>query len=549
MSAAGLWELLACVAWGTLGLVARRATGGTQLAASLAAAAALLTAPAAALRVELAAPPLVGSLEGVPAAWLCAVAVLGGATSAVAGRIAFGRRPPGQRALLQGAALGGDALVVGLPLVEAFFGAAGVAALALFDAPVNAALVLGAANAAFIAGRPSARQAGGVREHLDGGTYDGTWRAGGKEGRGVYAYPSGARYEGEWRANRKDGRGAYFYASGASYVGEWAGGLPHGLGVRTATDGAVRCGRWEAGQLAEPMPRWQCDSTVLAAAAAAAAARDTSLHARDQEISGPWDVALRVACFPPLIALVVALAMNAVGAELAPDVAALTAPLAAANRPLALVALGAAIEPGLRRMQLRALGTFLVFKYGVGLGLGAVLWLALPAAAGPLRDVVPALCVLPVPWFALHYAFTNKNDASLAAAAVATSAAVSTVLVAAIAGASRLTDAGLPLAVPLVNLVVLAAMFVTANIVSQQLEPVRMRWAGDVSELNKVAGVADDGTDGPGASSQPRACLQGAVGSRSAALAARRPRLVRRSGGAWNFSATRARVRGVAVVA
>lgn len=77
-------------------------------------------------------------------------------------------------------------------------------------------------------------------QHADGGTYDGEWSNGKKEGLGVYWYPSVARYEGWWRGNLKHGRGVYHYKDGGKYEGEFIDGQRSGLGVRTWTSGEAK---------------------------------------------------------------------------------------------------------------------------------------------------------------------------------------------------------------------------------------------------------------------------------------------------------------------
>lgn len=80
-------------------------------------------------------------------------------------------------------------------------------------------------------------------QHDDGGTYDGEWSSGGKEGLGEYWYPSGARYAGYWRGNVKHGRGVYHYADGGKFEGEFINGQRNGLGVRTWPTGESKARR------------------------------------------------------------------------------------------------------------------------------------------------------------------------------------------------------------------------------------------------------------------------------------------------------------------
>ena len=104
----------------------------------------------------------------------------------VFGAVALRRQRPADRALALGCALGGDVSGAAFPAVEALWGAEGLRAAALLHAPAAVAAAV-AAPAAFAAGR-AAEEGRGARKHLDGGTYDGDWLVGQKDGAGVYLY-------------------------------------------------------------------------------------------------------------------------------------------------------------------------------------------------------------------------------------------------------------------------------------------------------------------------------------------------------------------------
>ena len=85
-----------------------------------------------------------------------------------------------------------------------------------------------------------------------GGSYEGTFCNGVKEGRGVFRYASGNVYEGGWRNDKKEGAGVFNCADGRSYVGTFMNDKKSGRGVMTfAADGkAARQGcsfTWNAG--------------------------------------------------------------------------------------------------------------------------------------------------------------------------------------------------------------------------------------------------------------------------------------------------------------
>ena len=42
---------------------------------------------------------------------------------------------------------------------------------------------------------------------MDGGTYEGEWRDGQRNGNGVFYYADGSKYDGEWKEDKKDGKG------------------------------------------------------------------------------------------------------------------------------------------------------------------------------------------------------------------------------------------------------------------------------------------------------------------------------------------------------
>ena len=108
------------------------------------------------------------------------------------GALALRRQRPADRALALGCALGGDVSSAAFPFAEALWGAEALRAAALLHAPAAAAAAV-AAPAAFAAGR-AAEEGRGSRKHLDGGSYDGDWLVGQKDGAGVYVYARHAAF-------------------------------------------------------------------------------------------------------------------------------------------------------------------------------------------------------------------------------------------------------------------------------------------------------------------------------------------------------------------
>lgn len=132
--------------------------------------------------------------------------------------------------------LSGDVTVLPMACCASIWGIVGVEIVAIFAA-------LQAVQQHVFAFLTAAGSGGAwprALRHEDGGTYDGEWSAGEKEGLGKYWYPSGAQYRGWWRANKKHGRGVYQYADGGRFEGEFINGERSGLGVRTWPSGEAK---------------------------------------------------------------------------------------------------------------------------------------------------------------------------------------------------------------------------------------------------------------------------------------------------------------------
>jgi hypothetical protein len=122
---------------------------------------------------------------------------------------------------------------------------------------------------------------------------------------------------------------------------------------------------------------------------------------------------------PCLVAMLLAVALRLMGWTLSEPVTALTASLAAANKPLALIALGILFDPKLRDGQLRDIGTLLALRYGASLLLGAFILSTLASSMGAATTaVVLAALVSPVPLLTVTYAMEYDCDIGLGASAV-----------------------------------------------------------------------------------------------------------------------------------
>lgn len=84
----------------------------------------------------------------------------------------------------------------------------------------------------------------GVREGKgvwrgSGFVYDGDWRGGKRTGQGTWEWDDGSSYVGGMKDNFYDGRGIFKWADGGAYVGEYRQGSKNGNGVRKWPDGQL----------------------------------------------------------------------------------------------------------------------------------------------------------------------------------------------------------------------------------------------------------------------------------------------------------------------
>jgi predicted permease len=122
---------------------------------------------------------------------------------------------------------------------------------------------------------------------------------------------------------------------------------------------------------------------------------------------------------PCMLALFVGVALQVLGWSLPSPVVAFTSSLAAANKPLALLALGILFDPVLRPGQLRDIASLLCLRYGASLLLGAaVLFTTASAMGGACAGVVLAALISPVPLLTVTFAIEYGCDIGLGASAV-----------------------------------------------------------------------------------------------------------------------------------
>ena len=91
----------------------------------------------------------------------------------------------------------------------------------------------------------------GTMRYTSGDLYAGMWRHGLMDGRGKYTWANGAgSYDGEWLAGKKSGFGNYSYSNGDVYSGAWAEDVPQGHGfMNFAASGSVYSGNWSSGKI------------------------------------------------------------------------------------------------------------------------------------------------------------------------------------------------------------------------------------------------------------------------------------------------------------
>ena len=62
--------------------------------------------------------------------------------------------------------------------------------------------------------------------------------------RGAEAFDDGGSYEGEFHAGKREGRGRAVYVDGGVFEGEWVGGARHGHGAERFANGYFYEGEW-----------------------------------------------------------------------------------------------------------------------------------------------------------------------------------------------------------------------------------------------------------------------------------------------------------------
>ena len=445
-----------------------------------------VTLPALLLHTLTHSGPLLG--PGTPLVWL--VSIFATAFVASLGFLVYRRRPSYERGLLVGSLCGVNLGTFAYPFVEAVWGADGLRLAALYDIP-NALIVFGVSAAVFAAEQRETQRRARAQtgKHDDGGVYHGEWSVGGesKQGVGVYTYPSGAVYEGEWNNNVQAGYGVYLFAKGGSYAGQFRRGSFNGMGLRFLRNGGVKSGRFEEGDFVEALGMDASDEAASKAADASNAARKAAETSQIQETNAQAAARIvsKILTFPPMVALILAGVATAGGAASTvpgtsplPDaITALIAPLAAANRPLVLVTLGALFEPALPRMQMRSAVHFLATKYALSLLAAAVAAAFVPASLGAVRFALAALVLAPVPSVCVQYALDHDMDARLAGCLTNYSQALSLAAVCALGLASSVTDGGATIAGWATPAGLAAAAAVTAAVgflADRGLAPVKM---------------------------------------------------------------------------
>ena len=460
-----------------------------------------VTLPALLLHALTHGAPLLG--PGVPLVWLTATF----ASAFVAGIawFVYRRRPSYERGLLVGSACGVNLGTFAYPFVEAVWGPAGLRLAALYDIP-NAIVVFAVSGAVFaIEQRNTQREARAkTGKHDDGGVYAGEWSVGGesKQGVGVYDYPSGAAYEGEWNNNVKDGYGVYRFAKGGSYAGEFRRGSFHGMGLRFMRSGGVKSGRFEDGAFVEALGMEASEDASSKAAEASRRARKAAEASKVTETNAQAfaRIATKILTFPPTLALLLACVATSGGAaaDVAPGASVLpraladaVAPLASANRPLALLAMGVLFEPDLPRMRARTVAHFLATKYAAACFAAAMCVALVPASLGALRFALAALVLMPVPSVCVRYALDHDADDVTAACLANYSQVLSLVALCALGAASSLPLGGAaapgwvaPAALAMSG----ASVAAVGALADRGLAPVKMTFRGAGAKTRGVGG-------------------------------------------------------------
>ena len=458
-----------------------------------------VTLPALLLHALTHGAPLLG--PGVPLVWLTATF----ASAFVAGIVWFvyRRRPSYERGLLVGSACGVNLGTFAYPFVEAVWGPAGLRLAALYDIP-NAIVVFAVSGAVFaIEQRNTQREARAkTGKHDDGGVYAGEWSVGGesKQGVGVYDYPSGAAYEGEWNNNVKDGYGVYRFAKGGSYAGEFRRGSFHGMGLRFMRSGGVKSGRFEDGAFVEALGMEASEDASSKAAEASRRARKAAEASKVTETNAQAfaRIATKILTFPPTLALLLACVATSGGAaaDVAPGASVLpraladaVAPLASANRPLALLAMGVLFEPDLPRMRARTVAHFLATKYAAACFAAAMCVALVPASLGALRLALASLVLMPVPSVCVRYALDHDADDVTAACLANYSQVLSLVALCALGAASSLGGAAAPGWVAPAALAMSGVSVAAVGALADRgLAPVKMTFRGAGAKTRGVGG-------------------------------------------------------------
>ena len=79
----------------------------------------------------------------------------------------------------------------------------------------------------------------------NGGVYTGEWKDGQEEGNGKFVSKDGYyRYEGSYKAGMRNGHGTETYTNGKSYTGQWLKDKKHGHGTETTKSGDTFSGQY-----------------------------------------------------------------------------------------------------------------------------------------------------------------------------------------------------------------------------------------------------------------------------------------------------------------
>jgi len=96
------------------------------------------------------------------------------------------------------------------------------------------------------------RQGPGSCKYKDNGVYEGLFRKDDRHGHGVYTETNGNRYEGEWVKDERHGVGIFSSPEGERYEGDFVQNRREGFGVGVRKDGTKQEGRWSKNLFIEP---------------------------------------------------------------------------------------------------------------------------------------------------------------------------------------------------------------------------------------------------------------------------------------------------------